>query len=797
MNPRRSWRVGRWVLPLMAVTALAAASTAWGQGFLIVSDEDARLPRPIIIWPPYPPPPPRPPVPPPPPPPPAVTYSVDSLSVQGRIDRQVAQVEVAQTFLNTGSRTLEASFVFPLPYDGAVDRMTFMVDGKEIPSRMLKADEARREYEQIVRRNRDPALLEWVGTGMFKTSVFPIPPGEKRTVSIHYTQLCRKQESMVDFLFPLSAAKYSSKPLRELSVRLSLRSERDIKNVYCPNHDAQVKRLDGNSVTVEYSARDTVPLTDFRIMYDESSDPLAATLLSYKSPDEEDGFFLLLVSPAIPAATQPIPKTVVFVADRSGSMSGKKIEQLREAMKFVIQNLREGDLFNIVAYDSEVELFRPELQRYNDTTRREAIAFAEGLVAGGSTNIDAALSTALSQLQDAERPNYVLFLTDGLPTTGVTNEMRIVENMSKANRVKAQVYTFGVGYDVNSRLLDRVARVGRGYTAYVRPDESIEEHVARLYRRIEAPVLTDVELDWQFDGDSGPPPVYRLNPNPPFDISAGEQLTLTGRYRRSGAAKVVLRGRIGNEQRTFAFPVEFAAKSGDESKAFVARVWAIRRIGDLLDEIDLHGRNNELIEELTQLALKHGIVTPYTSFFADENVPLHDTAANTRRAAERLLELNTAEGAAGFAQRRAKGVLQQADRANLAWDSFSFGSADGTAAPAGPGGSIGGGLGGFPGAPARMPAAAAVPTPAAREMAQAATGQTMRQIGNRTFYRRQGQWIDSSLTEEQQQTPRRIKQFSEEYFELARRYGRRISQYFVFDEPVLLNVDQEAVLIEP
>ncbi|GAB6184924.1 hypothetical protein JCM17478_04260 [Thermopirellula anaerolimosa] len=709
----------------------------------------------------------------------------------------MAQVEVAQTFLNTGSRILEASFVFPLPYDGAVDRMTFMVDGKEIPSRLLKADEARREYEQIVRRNRDPALLEWVGTGMFKTSVFPIPPGQKRTVSIHYTQLCRKQESMVDFIFPLSAAKYTSKPLRELSVRLSLRAERAIKNIYCPNHDAQVKRLDEKSVTVEYSARDTVPLTDFRLMYDVSSDPLAATLLSYKSPDEEDGFFLLLVSPAIPKADDPIPKTVVFVADRSGSMSGKKIEQLREAMKFVIQNLREGDLFNIVAYDSEVELFRPELQRYNDQTRREALAFAEGLVAGGSTNIDAALRTALSQLQDAERPNYILFLTDGLPTTGVTNEMQIVENMSKANQVKARVYTFGVGYDVNSRLLDRVARVGRGYTAYVRPDESIEDHVARLYRRIEAPVLTDVELEWEFDGDSGPPPVYRLNPNPPFDISAGEQLVLTGRYRRSGAAKVVLRGRIGREERRFTFPVEFTSRSGDESTAFVERVWAIRRVGDLLDEIDLHGRNDELIEELTKLALKHGIVTPYTSFFADENVPLQDSAANTRRAAERLRQLEAAEGAAGFAQRRAKAALQQMGRADAAAGAYAFAIPDLAAAPAGPGGAMGGFGGGLAGSPARPSAQAAVPSPAAREMAQAATGETMRQIGNRTFYRRQGQWIDSTLTERQQQTPRRIKQFSDEYFELARKYGRQISQYLVFDEPVLLNVDQEAVLIEP
>jgi len=768
-----------------------------GQGFLIVPDDGVRLPRPIIIWPPYPPPPPRPPIL-PVPPPPAVSYSVDSLSVQGRIDRQVAQVEVAQTFLNTGSRTLEASFVFPLPYDGAVDRMTFMVDGKEIPARMLEADQARQEYERIVRRNKDPALLEWIGTGMFKTSVFPIPPGQKRTVSLHYTQLCRKHDSLVDFLFPLSAAKYTSKPLRELSIRLHLQAEREIKNVYSPNHDVEVKRGDANSVTVQYSARDVVPLADFRLMFNVSSDPLSATLLSYKSPEEEDGVFLLLVSPAIPERTKPLPKTVVFAADRSGSMSGKKIEQLREAMKFIIQNLREGDLFNIVAYDNEVELFRPELQRYNDQTRREALAFAEGLVAGGSTNIDGALRTALSQLQDANRPNYILFLTDGLPTAGVTNEMQIVENLKKASQVRARVFTFGVGYDVNSRLLDRLARVGRGYTAYVQPDESIEDHVARLYRRIEAPVLTDVQLEWEYDGVEGPPPVYRLNPVPPFDISAGDQLALTGRYRRAGPAKVILRGRMGGEEQQFSFPVEFASRSGDESTAFVERVWAIRRVGDLLDEIDLHGRNQELIEELTKLALKHGIVTPYTSYLADENVSLHDTAANTRRTAERLRGLEAAEGRLGFAQRRAKSALQQVDRPAIAMDSLGWSLANGREPATAPSAEHGG----LAGSPSGSPSgAAASETPAlsetAPEMDQAATGQTMRQVANRVFYRRQGQWIDSTLTDKQQQNPRRIKQFSDEYFELAQRYGRQVTPYMIFDEPVLLKVDQEAVLIEP
>ncbi|HQF12805.1 MAG TPA: VIT domain-containing protein [Thermogutta sp.] len=760
---------------------------------LIIETPGARLPRPII-WPPYPPPHPPIPIPPPRPvpPPPEISYSVESLSVNGRINNQVAQVEVAQTFRNTGSRTLEASFVFPLPYDGAIDRMTLMVDGREIPARLLKADEARREYESIVRRNRDPALLEWVGTGMFKTSVFPIPPGQSRTVSLRYTQLCRQQDGMVDFLFPLSTAKYTSKPLRELEVRVNLREDEEIKNIYCPSHDVEVKRLDSRTVTVTYSARDIVPLSDFRLMYDVAPGLVSAKLLSYKSPDEEDGFFLLLAAPQI--ATQdgkPLPKTVMFVLDRSGSMSGKKIEQLRQAMQFVLNNLREEDLFNIIAYDSDVEAFRPELQRFNDKTRREALAFVEGLVAGGSTNIDAALRTAFSQLQDDKRPTYIVFMTDGLPTTGVTNEMQIVENAKNANTVKARIFCFGIGYDVNSRLLDKLARTGRGYTEYVRPDENLETRISSFYRRIEAPVLTDVTVDVVFDEPPGPPPVYRLNPQPPFDLFAGEQLALVGRYRKSGRAEVVLKGRIDDEQKEFRFPVDFVARSGDESKAFVEKLWAIRRVGDILDEIDLHGKNPELIDELTRLAMKHGIVTPYTSFIANENVPIHDLTQSRRETESRLRALEAAEGYGGFAQRSFKGRMQQAQAADAASALRSFGGLG--AEFAAPSAAAPGGAGMMGGVAASAPALA----PAEEEIARAATGETMRYVGNRVFYKRQGQWIDGTLKPEQQQNPIRIKQFSEEYFNLVRQYGRQVSQYLVFDEPTLVNINNQAYLIEP
>ena len=312
-----------------------------------------------------------------------------------------------------------SDLVFPLPYDGAVDRLTFMVDGKEYEAKLLDAAEARRIYEGYIRRNQDPALLEWIGTGMFKTSVFPIPPGAQRTVTLRYTQVCRKVGGLTEFLFPMSTARYSAKPVEKLECRVNIQSQVPLKNIYSPTHAVDIKRTGDQQALVSFQASQEIPASDFRLMYDVGSDAIAARVLSYRPAGGDEGYLLLLVSPEIKKVPdQILKKNVVIAMDRSGSMSGKKIEQAKGALRFVLNNLREGDLFNIVAYDTEVESFRPEMQRYDEETRKAALGFVEGMYAGGSTNIDGAMKTALHHLTDASRPNYLLFLTDGLPKIG-------------------------------------------------------------------------------------------------------------------------------------------------------------------------------------------------------------------------------------------------------------------------------------------------------------------------------------------------------------------------------------------
>ena len=300
---------------IAAILLFLTPALARAQGLLIVDDpnEQVRLPRPIIIWPPHPHPMPHP----VPPPPPMQLQDQGAGASQARLIDQVAQVQVSQTFVNTGSRPMEVAFVFPLPYDGAIDQMTLLIDGKEYPAKLLDAKEARRMYEEIVRKNRDPALLEWMGTGLFRTSVFPVPAGASRTVSLRYSQLCRKQEGLTDFLFPLSTAKYTSEAVEKVEHPRDDREpggDQERLQPLARRRDQAARRAPRHGHL--HAARTRCPASDFRLLYDVGKGKVSTRVLSYRPDKGQDGYFLLLASPEIKAADQKRPAKTVMLRDR-------------------------------------------------------------------------------------------------------------------------------------------------------------------------------------------------------------------------------------------------------------------------------------------------------------------------------------------------------------------------------------------------------------------------------------------------------------------------------------------------
>jgi Ca-activated chloride channel homolog len=733
----------------LCLCVFLAARLCAAQGVLISqSQRPTPLPRPIVQ----------------PMPPSTSSYRIKELEIQSRIQDQVARVSVTQTFINTGSSTMEVSFCFPLPYDGAIDQMTFMVDGKEYAAKLLPAKEAREIYLSHVRRNEDPALLEWVGMGMFRTSIFPVPPGAERKVTIGFTQLLRFSDQLTDFLYPLSTARYTDQPIESFKFNASIESQSKIKNVYSPTHSVNVERPDEYRAQVSLESKNVIPITDLRLLFDSSDQQVGASVISYRPDPKEDGYFLLLTAPEVGAqSASSAPKTVIFVMDRSGSMSGKKIDQARDALRFVLNSLNPNDLFNIVVYDNLVESFRPELQRFDEQSRQAALAYVNNIFAGGSTNISGALTTALGMIQDSQQPSYLLFLTDGLPTSGETNEMKIAQLVSQANTHRTRIISFGVGYDVNSRLLDRLSRDNYGQSEFVRPDEDIEQYVSRLYRRMSTPVLMDADLkivpeDTAVDAASV---INRVYPRRLLDLFAGQQMVVVGRYRTSGNVKVTISGLVADQPVSFDFSGALIDKSNDQTFAFVETLWAVRRIGEIIDELDLSGQNQELIAELVSLSTKYGIMTPYTSFLADETSSirqLSDVSDNLFRTQNNLSQqLSIAEGRFGFEQRATKKSYREAAQATPS------------------GGFMLGGRGGTDSAtlPALSPSPAfGIGRTQAAGPAEMATGESaIANVSNQTLYKRGNTWVAENAKnvdlEQDQGKVKSIARFSEDYFQLV------------------------------
>ena len=510
-------------------------------------------------------------------------------------------------------------------------------------------------------------------------------------------------------------------------------------------------------------------------------------------------------------------------------MAGKKIEQARKALKSVLNNLRDEDLFNVVVYDDRVESLqgrscRAAIYPFEWAWRN----FARGAdlstisARGKHKHFDAAaLKTALAMIQDSTRPSYVLFLTDGLPTAGETRELAIADNCRRANTRRTRVFSFGVGYDVNARLLDRLSGGNSGTSEYVKPDEDLETHVARFYSKMTSPVLSEIQLE--LAGVD----INRTYPRDIPDLFEGGQIVCAGRYRQSGKTTIRVRGKIGSERRELEFPAELAGANTGTSRDFVERLWVVRRLGDLIDQIDLHGQNKELVDELVALSTKYGILTPYTTFLADERVQLHAMIDNANQAHRALDALNTVDGQAGVYQRSVKQEYLTAARApaNMAQapalaqneslgEMKARGAAGGrlaapdsnqTASPS-QSASMGrqhGMMGGRDRWPRPRPAAvgrhstfASGPAQAPDQSPQSLDGK-VRQIGAKTFYWKNKRWVDSTVQPDEDAKATLVTQFTDEYFQLARTQKSEYNQYFSQSEPLTVKLDDTVYRVEP
>lgn len=563
--------------------------------------------------------------------------------VEAEVRDEIAEVTVTHTFFNPGAATAEGTFLFPLPPGAQVSRFSMEVDGVEMAGELLSADEARRIYEDIVRRSLDPALLEMADYRTFRARLFPIPGGAARTITLRYDAALTREGNTVAFRYPLQgslAARAAggppmppvrrprqdrpsapeATPAHSL-IRVTLDASTAVTNLYSPSHEIDVERKGEREAVVTLENAGGLDGRDFVLYFSLDPADLGATLFTHRPYRDRPGYFMLLLSPPFEASPADVrPKDVVFVLDTSGSMAGEKIAQAKDALTYALRRLGPRDRFGLVAFSSDAQAFRETLAAPD--AAGDAVYFVDQLEARGGTNINDALLTALAMLEESPH-GMIIFLTDGLPTSGEKNEGRIRTNVTEANRNAVRIFTFGVGYDVNTRLLDGLSAGTGAFADYISPDENIEERVSTFYEKVRYPVLTD--LDVKLSGVDA----YAFAPGRLPDLYRGGRLILTGRYRTPGEAALTLRGVLGDKRVKKRYVFDFPALARERD--FVARLWATRRVGELLDEIRLHGENDELRDEVIALAKEHGLVTPYTSYLVREDETMAGATPPVRR----------------------------------------------------------------------------------------------------------------------------------------------------------------------
>ena len=497
----------------------------------------------------------------------------------------------------------EARIVVPVPAGASVTDLLLLGGPETLEGRVLDPEQALRIYEQIVRRQIDPALLRSLGDDLYEVRAFPIPPGEQRELRFTVTSPLLADGDQV--LIEVPWARMSPLPASaSLSVDVDVPWE--VRSAFAPGLDIEIDRESGDGMRIDWESPDGwTPRGSLRLYLTGGAGLVDTRLLSYRLANE-DGYFALLLAPQV-EVDRAVERDIVLVLDTSGSMSGSKIEQAKSAAAFVLGRLNDGDRFAIVSFSRNVRVFGEGLHPDGDADL--GIAFVERLIAAGGTNISGALDRALSLL-GGDRPASVIFLTDGLPTAGITQVAGILDLTERVAPRRVQLFAFGVGYDVDTVLLDALTTQLTGTSHYVAPDERIDVEVSRLFERISTPVLTDVEVE--IEGIE----TFDIAPAQVRGIFAGSQALITGRYEGSGEATVIVRGNSTDGAERLTYRVSFPRR--DTADPAIAQIWAQRRVADLLTELRIEGPREALLEQIVEIATRFGIVTPYTAYLAEE-----------------------------------------------------------------------------------------------------------------------------------------------------------------------------------
>lgn len=534
----------------------------------------------------------------------------------------IATTTIRQVVHNPNTRDAEGVFLVPLPRGAQATELVMEINGKKVAAETLDAAEARRVYTDIVRRTKDPGLLEYLDATTLSLRLFPVPANGDMPVELTLVQPLARDGAAWAYELPAGEATTTRIPGARLT--MTVEADSPLASLFSPTHKLAASYGDDRR-TARVAVEDFEPgdgrgLTVW--IAPEAADGVAATLVNHRPIADADGTFMLRLHP--PARVdRTLARSVVFVLDTSGSMAeGNKMAEARAALSQCVGFLEEKDTFSLVAFATSVESLADKPLPATADNIAAARAWLDECQPRGGTNIGGALERALA-LVDKDRLAQVVFLTDGKPTVGPTEPVQILDIARRNEGPALRVFPLGVGHDVNAPLLDQLAEDTRAVPTYIAPGEDIEVRVSNFFETVASPVRRNLAL--RFEGITTRD-VYPLRLP---DLFAGRDVAVYGRYSGSGPARAILTGEDAAGPFEAVFELEFADATGRSTKP-VATLWAARRVAFLLEEIRRNGESEELVEEVTQLALEHRLVTPYTSFLAADDADFGPVARDER-----------------------------------------------------------------------------------------------------------------------------------------------------------------------
>lgn len=681
---------------------------------------------------------------------------IKSINIDTKISGQVATTHVEQIFRNDTNVVLEGTYLFPIPEAASIVEFAIWDGDRKLVGEVRSREEARRIYDEIVRRQRDPGLLEYAGKDLFQASIFPIPAHSDKKLELTYTQVLHAESGTVSYRYPLGTG-HNLAQIGTVSGRVDIEGKEPIRNIYSPTHQIEQAHHGSRNARISFESPGGSP-QDFQLFYALSRDDFGLSLLTHREPGK-DGYFLLMLSPKDEIAEQEYAaKDIIFVLDTSGSMAEDgKMEKARAALLFGVRSLHDQDRFNVVSFAGEERLMESGLIAADVRGRARGEQFVKALRPTGGTNINSALLAAMRQFDSSTRPRMLVFMTDGLPTVGETAPARIIQNARDARVQGLRLFTFGVGYDVNTALLDKLASENKGTADYVEPKEDLEIKVSNFFAKVNYPVLTDLVLNM------GGVETDLIYPRDIQDLFKGTQLTLIGRYRNEADLRNVslrLAGKTNQSRQEFTYAnLSFPLREDDND--FLPRLWATRRVGWLMEQIRSNGENKELRDEIVDLGTRYGIVTPYTSYLALEPGAVATTEGGRNN---------------NFV---VDGVDDQSRRAPRDKTQRAGGLAANAPAAAAPD------VRATTGAIAVRQSKAAREQQEAERVSKDEISSAVRTVGGKTFYLRDGIWTDAEFKTATRLPETTLDFGSEAYFALLKREPR-LSQFFALGERVVV-----------